>query len=245
MIAIMKGRKNKRRMPISSPRINMMLDSVRGASKQLMRDFNELQISNVKSDDFINKTYSKSKQTICGCLHNYRQGYGFLFEDDLDQEIKDDTYTWFIMPIESKENFSSCMVYFTVSVCLIHKNKVVAAVVDVPALRETFWAEERKGAFLEDSRFRHIRMRVKSRNEGLIDVSGNLLNKLLLDNSNVRSIGSTVLGFAYLAAGRHRGIVYSGVNKYKTLLGRLFLQESGGRLVEDNGLIIAGNIELA
>ncbi len=87
-------------------------------------------------------------------------------------------------------------------------------------------------------------MRVKSREGGLIDVSGNLLNKLLPGNSNVRSIGSTILGFAYLAAGRHSGIIYSGVNKYKALLGRLFLQESGGRLTEDNRLIIAGDIKL-
>ncbi|WP_425386429.1 inositol monophosphatase family protein [Wolbachia endosymbiont (group A) of Barypeithes pellucidus] len=230
-------------MSISSPRINVMLDSVRSASKQLMRDFNELQISSVKSADFINKTYSKSKQTIYDCLHDYKRDYGFISEDDTDQEVKDDTYTWFIMPIEGRENFSSCMVYFAVSVCLIHKNKVVAAVIDAPALRETFWAEEKKGAFLEDFRSRHIKMRVKSREGGLIDVSGNLL-KLLPGNNNVRSIGSTVLGFAYLAAGRYSGIVYSGINKYKTSLGRLFLQESGGRLTEDNGLIIAGDIKL-
>ncbi|WCR57779.1 MAG: Fructose-1,6-bisphosphatase/inositol-1-monophosphatase [Wolbachia endosymbiont of Ctenocephalides felis wCfeJ] len=221
-----------------------MLDSVRSASKQLMRDFNELQISNVKSADFINKTYSKSKQAIYDCLRDYKQDYGFIFEDDADQEVKDDNYTWFIMPIESRDNFSSCMVHFTVSVCLIHKNKVVAAVIDAPALRETFWAEEKKGAFLEDSRSRHIKMRVKSCDRGLIDVNGNLLGKLLPGNSNVRSFGSTMLGFAYLAAGRYGGIVYSKVNKYKVLLGRLLLQESGGRLVEDNGLIIAGDIKL-
>ncbi len=221
-----------------------MLDSVRSASRQLMRDFNELQISNVKSADFINKTYLKSKQTIYDCLHDYKRDYGFISEDDIDQEIKDNGYTWFIMPIEGRENFSSCMVYFAVSVCLIHQNKVVAAVIDAPALRETFWAEEKKGAFLEDFRSRHIKMRVKSREGGLIDVSSNLLNKLLPGNSNIRSIGSTILGFAYLSAGRHKGAVYSGVNKYKALLGRLFLQESGGKLTEDNGLIIAGDIKL-
>lgn len=55
------------------------------------------------------------------------------------------------------------MVYFAVSVCLIHKNKVVAAVIDTPALRETMWADEKKGAFLENFRSRHIKMRVKSR----------------------------------------------------------------------------------
>ena len=163
----------------------MMLDSVRSASKQLMRDFNELQISNVKSADFINKTYSRSKQIIHDCLHDYKQDYGFVFEDSTDQEIKDNNYTWFIMPIEGRENFSSCMVYFAVSVCLIHKNKVVAAVVDAPALREIFWAEEKKGAFLEDSRSRYIKMRMKNREGGLIDVSGNLLNKLLPGISNV------------------------------------------------------------
>jgi myo-inositol-1(or 4)-monophosphatase len=222
-----------------------MLDSVRNASKQLMRDFNELQISNVKSADFINKAYSRSKQIIQDYLYSYKKDYGFIFEDDAEQEVKDNDYTWFIMPIEGRENFSSCMVYFAISVCLIHKNKVVAVVIDAPALRETFWAEEKKGAFLEDFRSRHIKMRMRSREGGLIDVSGNLFNKLLPGNSNVRSIGSTILGFAYLAAGRHSGIVYSGVNKYKALLGRLFLQESGGRLMEDNGLVIAGDIKLA
>uniref|UniRef100_A0A3B0IX74 Inositol-1-monophosphatase n=1 Tax=Wolbachia endosymbiont of Aleurodicus floccissimus TaxID=2152762 RepID=A0A3B0IX74_9RICK len=229
-------------MDISSPRINVMLDSVRSASKQLIRDFNELQISSVKSADFINKTYSKSKQTIYDHLYKYKQDYGFIFEGDVDQEVKDEGYTWFIMPIEGKENLFSCMVYFAVSVCLIHKNRVVAAVIDAPALRETFWAEEKKGAFLEDFKSRHVKMWTKARKGGIIDISGNLLNKLPLDNNNLRSLGSTVLGFAYLAAGRYNGIIYSGINKYKTSLGRLFLQESGGRLKEDNALVIAGDI---
>ncbi|APR99105.1 inositol monophosphatase family protein [Wolbachia endosymbiont of Folsomia candida] len=229
-------------MSISSPRINVMLESVRSASKHLMRDFNELQISNVKSADFINKTYSKSKQIIYDCLHAYKEDYGFIFEDDIDQEIENDGYTWFVTPIEGRENFSGCIVYFAVSVCLIHKNKVVAAVIDAPALRETFWAEEKKGAFLEDFRSRHIKMRMKSREGGVIDVSGSLLGKLLPKSSDVRSIGSTALGFAYLAAGRHSGIIYSGVNQYKTLIGKLFIQESGGRLIENNGLIVAGDI---
>ena len=122
-------------MSISSPRFNGMLDSVRSASKQLMGDFNELQISNVKSADFINKTYSRSKQAVYNCLHDYKQDYGFIFEDD--------TCNWFIVPVESRENFSGCMVYFAVLVCLFHKNKIVATVIDAPALRETFWAEEK------------------------------------------------------------------------------------------------------
>lgn len=231
-------------MSISSPRINVMLDSVRSASRQLMRDFNEIQISNVKSADFTNKTYLRSKEAIYSFLRDYKRDYGFICEDDTDQEIKDNDYTWFVMPIEGKENFASCIVYFSVSVCLVHKGKVVAAVVDAPAFRETFWVEDKKGAFLEDSRSRYIKMRVKSREEGLVDVSGNLLSKLLPGNANVRSIGSTILGFAYLAAGRYNGVIYSGVNQYKALIGKLFLQESYGRLTEENGLITAGNLNL-
>lgn len=227
-------------MSISSTRINVMLDSVRSASKQLMRDFNELQISNVKSADFLSKAYSRSKDIIYDRLYEYKKDNGFIFEDDVNQGVKDEGYTWFVMPIESRGNFSSGIVYFAVSVCLIHKNRVVAAIIDAPALKETFWAEEKKGAFLEDFRSRHVKMRVKSRDGGLIDVSSNLLNKLKQDDGSVRSFGSTVLGFAYLAAGRYSGIIYSEVNQYKKLLGRLFLQESGGKLKEDKGLIIAG-----
>ena len=215
-----------------SPRINIMLDAVRRASKQLMRDFNELQISNIRSQDFINKAYLRSKQTICEILHNYKQEYGFIFENDENTS----NYSWFVIPIESKENFASCVVYFSVLVCLVHKNKIVAAVVDAPALRETFWAEEKKGAFFEDARSRHIKMRVKSREGGLIDVSNNLLNKLPM--KNVRSFGSIALGFTYLAAGRYNQIAYSDINQYEVLLGKLFLQESGGKLIENDGIFI-------
>jgi myo-inositol-1(or 4)-monophosphatase len=224
-----------------------MLDSVRNASKQVMRDFNELQISNVKSADFVDKTYLRSKEAIYNCLYSYKQDYRFIYDDNTDQEINNDDYTWFVMPIECKENFANSIVYFAISVCLVYKNKAVAAVIYAPALKEIFWAEEKRGAFLEDFRARHIKMRMKSREGvlegGLIDVSGNLLSRLAQNNSNIRSIGSTILGFAYLAAGRHNGIVYSRVNKYKILLGKLFLQESGGRLIEESGLIAAGNIK--
>jgi myo-inositol-1(or 4)-monophosphatase len=74
---------------------------------------------------------------------------GFVSENDTDQEIKDNDYTWFIMPVEGRKHVSSCIVYFAVSVCPTHKNKVVAAVIDTPALGEAFWSEEKKGALLE------------------------------------------------------------------------------------------------
>jgi myo-inositol-1(or 4)-monophosphatase len=59
------------------------------------------------------------------------------------------------------------MVHFAVSVCFIHKNKVVAAVIDTPALGEAFWAEEKKSTLLEGFRCRHIKMRMKGRDGGL------------------------------------------------------------------------------
>lgn len=229
-------------MSIFSPRINMMIDTAYHASKQLLRDFNELQICNVKSVDFINKSYLHSKQKIHSLLYEYNKDYNFIFEDDLNQEIKDSNYSWFIMPIEGKDNFASCIEYFTISICLIHKNKVVAAIIYAPALKETFWAEENKGAFLEDSRFRCTKMRINNHERGVVDVSSNLLNKSSL--KNIRSFGSITLGFAYLAAGRYSGVIYSGINTYEILLGKLFLQESGGKLIQDNELTIAGNIKL-
>ncbi|UWI83278.1 inositol monophosphatase family protein [Wolbachia endosymbiont of Howardula sp.] len=228
---------------ISSPRINVMLESIKSASKQLMRDFNELQIYNIRSEDFINKTYSRSQNMIQEYLFNYKKDYGFIYENEQEETVSRD-YNWFILPIESKENFSSCIVYFAISVCLIYKNKVIAVVIDAPALRETFWAEEKKGAFLEDARSRNVKLRTKNRSGGLIDISSNLLHRVSSHNMNIRSIGSSVLGFVYLATDRYTGLIYSGINKYKTLLGRLFLEESGGSIIEHQDLIIAGNVQL-
>ena len=60
----------------------------------------------------------------------------------------------------------------------------------MPQLLEKLSGQKRnREDFLEDFRSRHIKMRMRSREGGLIDVSGNLLNKLLPSNSNVRSVG--------------------------------------------------------
>ncbi len=226
-----------------------MLQCVRKASNALIRDFNELQVSQLKSSSFIESAYSRSAKIIRDGLYNYKNDSNFVFEGDAESEINSD-YSWFLLPIDGKENFEKSIVCFAISVCLIYKNKAVAAVVDIPALKETFWAEEGKGAFL-DSSSRFIKMRIGSKqrlSSCIIDcynIDWNLLSNLLSHNFNLRIFGSIMLGFMYLALGRFDIILYSNIHKYKVLMGRLFLQESGyGKVTEKNGLVVAGNSAL-
>ncbi len=239
-------------MTITSPLINVMLQSIRKASRALARDFHE--VNKLQSPygvgNFIKNAQLHSRKIIYDCLCDYRQGYGFLFDEGADTAAKDD-YTWFISVLDSQVNFTSTITYFALSICLIYKDRVVAAVVDAPALQETFWVGEGLGAFIEDPQSRHIKMRINNKQSlrgAYIDcynVNGNLHDKLLLNGVQMRCMGSVSLSFAYLAAGRFDALVCSNINKYKAAMGKLFLQESRGKItIDNNNLLIASNLVL-
>ncbi len=61
-------------------------------------------------------------------------------------------YTFIVDPLDGTHNFVLGMPTFTVSIGLVHQDKIIAGVIYVPAIDQTFYAERDKGAFLEGKR---------------------------------------------------------------------------------------------
>ena len=60
----------------------------------------------------------------------------------------DAEYIWVIDPIDGTLNFSLGVPVFGVMICLMHHNKVILSAVNLPALKELFFAKAGKGAYL-------------------------------------------------------------------------------------------------
>ncbi|KJV68712.1 inositol monophosphatase family protein [Candidatus Neoehrlichia procyonis] len=240
---------------IFSPVINMMLRVVRKSSKILIRDFNEiryLQLSYSAASDFTRAAYARSSKIIAEELYNYRQDYKVIFENYRDLSGVGDIF-WFVSPMDSRTNFMNYIPYFTTSVALVKNEEVVAAIVDVPILQETYYAEKGSGAFAENGHSRYVKMHIgnkQSITRAVVDFTTNnpSINMLLAQLSNygliLRSMGSVTMGFASLCTACYDILIYSHVHKYKTAIGELFIKESKGSSLIKDGIFIASNFAL-
>ena len=234
---------------------NIMLRSVRQSSKALIRDFSEIrymQSSYTAASNFTRSAYLRSKKIITEGLYNYRQDYGIIFDDTRDVSGIGENF-WFVNPIDSRTNFINYLPYFATVIAFFRQGEPVAAIIDAPILRETFYVEKGVGAFSENVQSRYIKMHVgnkQSISRAMIDFVITHLNVDMIDsqlNSQaviIRAMGSMALGFSYLCSASYDALIYSHLNKYQAAVGRLFIEESKGKIVCDNDLFIASNFTL-
>lgn len=237
---------------IYSSVVGVMLKAVRRSSRGLVRDFNEiryLKSSYTAASEFTRAAYTRSSKIIAEELGEYKQGMDILYDGARDAKDPGKTF-WFVSTIDSRTNFMSGLPYFATMVALVKNGEVVAAVVDAPVLRETYYTERGFGSFSESSQSRYSRMYVTKResiNAAVVDFTAGCSNVrgivqgLATNHIVLRSMGSVILGFSYLCAGCYDAIIYSGINEYKASIGKLFIEGSKGSVFVRGGLFVAGN----
>ncbi|KJV65915.1 MULTISPECIES: inositol monophosphatase family protein [Ehrlichia] len=234
---------------------NIMLKSVRQSSRALIRDFSEIrymQSSYTAASNFTRSAYLRSKKIITDGLYSYRQDYGIIFDDTRNVSEIGENF-WFVNPIDSRTNFINYLPYFATLIAFFHHGEPIAAIIDAPILKETFYVEKGIGAFSENVQSRYIKMHVgnkQSISRAVIDFVITHLSVGVIDsqlNSQaviIRAMGSMALGFSYLCSASYDALIYSNINKYQAAVGRLFIEESKGKIVCDNDLFIASNFTL-
>ena len=234
---------------------NIMLKSVRQSSRALIRDFSEIrymQSSYTAASNFTRSAYLRSKKIITDGLYSYRQDYGIIFDDSRNISEIGENF-WFVNPIDSRTNFINYLPYFATLIAFFRHGEPVAAIIDAPILKETFYVEKGVGAFSENVQSRYIKMHVgnkQSISRVVIDFVITHLSVGMIDsqlNSQaviIRAMGSMALGFSYLCSASYDALIYSSINKYQAAVGKLFVEESKGKVVCDNDLFIASNFTL-
>ena len=95
-----------------------------------------------------------SNDIICEGLEKLSIQYPIVSEENKEvayDERKGYEYHWLVDPLDGTKEFIKRNGEFTVNIALIHKGKPVMGIVNVPCLKETYWAVEGEGAFIEDA----------------------------------------------------------------------------------------------
>lgn len=249
--------------------MNVMMKAAHKAERSLVRDFGEveqLQVSRKGPSDFVSAADIRAEQTIIEVLQQARPDYAMLVEEAGEIEGKPDTfYRWIVDPLDGTTNFLHGLPYWCIVIALEknidNKSEIVASLVHVPILGETFWAEKGAGAYVQTRSGQNIRLRVSTRKrvDDVLLATGTITGGVQSHRERIRSLSSNVVGvrslgaaaleLAYTAAGRYDAFIHEGLKPWDLAAGILLVQEAGGKVTDldhklfmlRDGNIIAGN----
>lgn len=254
-------------MSRKSPQINVIEKAIRKVSRQLLRDFNEvdnLQMSKKGPSDFVTAADLKADKTLRQELSHAWPNYGFRTEEGEDI-IGDGQHRWIIDPLDGTTNFVHAIPHFAISVALEKDGELITGVVFDPARDEMFWAEKGLGAWVENTHGQQRRVKVSGRTQLNQSVMGTgiphygrgdhplflqQLELMMGHVAGVRRMGAAALDLAYVAAGRLDGFWELGLSSWDQAAGILLIREAGGVISDFNGdpidvespTIVAGNV---
>lgn len=152
---------------------------------------------------------------------------------------------WVIDPIDGTTNYITRIPYFCIGIGLVIDGKIELNAVYNPILKELFWAERGKGAYLNTKKLRadHWLPLSKSiiglsysHSQASIQRAGRIGMRLRKTVHNTRHSGSTLLTFAYVASGRLEGSVVMGpTTPWDSIPALLLVQEVHGRITDFAG----------
>ncbi|OXM14021.1 inositol monophosphatase family protein [Paenibacillus herberti] len=205
--------------------------------------------------DLVTEVDKGSEKLIRSLIMMNFPNHSFLGEEGVEpgpeasakalEDVRDAEYLWIVDPVDGTTNFVHGFPYFAVSIALAHHGEVILGVVYDPWKDELFIAEKGKGAYV-----RGRRMNVSSEPtlrdslvatgfppEHATALPRNLAQLQLLAPKvrSIRSSGSAALHLAYVAAGRLSAYWEVGPNSWDLAAGALLVQESGGRIGDQDG----------
>ena len=214
-----------------SPNLNIMIKASQKASKNLIRDFGELeklQVSVKGPSDFVSNADTKAEKIIIEELSKAKKNFSILSEEDGSKINKDKNNFWIIDPIDGTMNFLHGIPHFAISIALKTNNEIISGVIYDPIKDEMFYAEKNNGAYFNNHRIRVSNK--KEINSCLFATGGKDDNNKI--GFNIRRSGSAALDMAYVGAGRYDGYFQKNLNIWDIAAGIIIIKEAGGVINE-------------
>lgn len=236
-----------------SPRLKALIEAAEQAGEILLDFFcrprEGLNVFDKSKGDLVSDADKASEKALAESLGESFPNAAHLREESGRLEGRSAHQVLIYDPLDGTKNFLHQGLNWAVSVALEEKGHITAAVTYAPRLNELFCAEEDQGAWLRDtfrnSAGRWIRLQVypqKNLEGGIIETYpqqaflGDAAGFYTASGTEVRTIGSTCLDLAYVAAGRYQALAKkAGFGPWDLAAGALLVREAGGVITDIEG----------
>lgn len=219
------------------------IKAAKESGKILKKEFNAiLDVKAKTKHDIVSQADYKSEDKIIAIIKKCFPEHSIIAEESGKAGEKSD-HVWYVDPLDGTVNFVTGNPYFSVSIALAHKNKIILGVVYNPMLDELYLAEKRKGATLNGKRiYVSIRTAIKdallasaySSEENDIKKGLKTVEKLALNSRKTVINFSPALDLCNIANGRLDGLIDSGTTPEDHAAGSLIVTEAGGKIQNYN-----------
>ncbi len=234
-------------MEVSLPMLkNTLIQAAHAGATEILRFFNKS--FTVTNKEGINNPVTEadhaSEKAIIGVIKEAFPDH-FILSEEAGEIIQDSKYKWIIDPIDGTINFAHGIPLNCISIGIEHEGEMIMACIYNPHLKELFFAEKGKGAFLNENKIS------VSDQPNLIDaclVTGfpytyldmengplQIFEKLIRKGIPVRRLGSAAIDLAWVACGRFDGFYEHKLEAWDSAAGYLLVEEAGGKVTDFTG----------
>ncbi len=211
-----------------------------------MQYFGKLQSIDNKSSkiDLVSKADIESNQYIVDKIQCTYPNHSILSEE-MGKHPGNSEYTWIIDPLDGTTNFVHNLPIFSCSVGLKKNNKTLLGVVYNPAADKCFYAEENKGAFLNNNQIQPTSSKALSEcvlatgfpynHDEKYDLLFLIFKEFYDRTRGLRRLGAASLDLCFVAMGRFDGFYEYGLKPWDVCAGEIIITESGGAISDWNG----------
>lgn len=197
------------------------------------------------ASDIRTKADTESETAIINILKNYFPTYGILSEESgyLDNN-NDDEQRFVIDPLDGSNNFVMGIPNFSVSIAVMTKDEIMAAVIYVPMVDQTFTAIKGEGAYANGKPI-HVNGTLAADKSTISYTCGYIndsdytlaITKQLSELNVKRQINfwSPAYDYCLLASGKIEAVINNGNEIYDFAAGKLLVKEAGGTITDFNG----------
>lgn len=220
------------------------LFAAKKAGQYILKNFNKVRDKDIKNkggfSGFATKVDIEAEKIIKNIIVKKYPKHNILGEESGKTKKKSD-YLWVIDPLDGTHNYLMGNPLFCTAIALTYKNEVILGVIYAPYLKEMYWAEKGKGAFLNGKKIR-ISKKTEIKKSIFYFCHGyqakhvkkalKIYFRLKMKAADVRQLGSGGIETSWVAAGRAEGFVIPGGQPWDIAPGILLVKEAGGRATD-------------
>jgi len=175
----------------------------------------------------------KSEKYILAQIKKKYPDHAILSEETGMQD-KESNFMWVIDPLEGTLNYANKIIMWAVNIALLYKGKPFMGVIYAPLLKELFYAEKGKGAYLNGKKIKVNDE--KNIVDAIISFSMKYSCKFEMNKHGLRYLGCEGLELAYVANGRFGARIRPrDKDPFGYAAGSIIVLEAGGKFTDYSG----------
>ena len=194
--------------------------------------------------DFRTKADLEAEKEILRILKKNFPEYN-INSEEAGETDKNSEYTFIIDPIDGTNNFVLGVPYFSTGIALFKGDDIIFSVVYDPVLKNIYYAEKNKGAYLNGKKI-HVNKEPDVKNSTVacignyntpVDVSQKIIFNL--KNNNVKratTFWSVIQDICHLASGKiEAALIFDNLEPWDVAPGKLIAREAGAMITDLSG----------